>query len=299
MASLMLNHKRFGTLGLIDICSPFTRGQLSLVYHLKKVLEYALENNHDYQGNAEESLYWIDRLIQGFAIEEKIVLYHLAKRNWKIDEDYFIINFSAPDQLLDEDLLKMYCRKVKTILNQGIAFTFENAIISILRKKDYLLSDPDLLNQLDQLADLFGLNFGISMFLPTFTEIKTAYIQSKVALTEGLKKNPHQTHHFFADCYATHLVHSLSDTTSLKSICHPKIQQLRLYDEKNNTDLIYNLTTYLQNGRNIQHTADKLFIHRNTLTYRLEKIEKILELPLDDEKNFLHLYFSCILVDYL
>ena len=44
----------------------------------------------------------------------------------------------------------------------------------------------------------------------------------------------------------------------------------------NNTDFYHTLEVYFKNDYNISKAASKLYIHRNTLTYRLEKIENIL-----------------------
>ena len=116
MANLFINNKRFGILGLIDICKPFTLGQLSLVYHLKNVMEYALQHSNDYMGNPEASTYWIDRLIQGFAIEDKIIHYHLSKMNWTLNANYSILNFSAPKDTIEIDQLKIYMHQIKKMI---------------------------------------------------------------------------------------------------------------------------------------------------------------------------------------
>ena len=47
------------------------------------------------------------------------------------------------------------------------------------------------------------------------------------------------------------------------------------YDKSGNTELTKTLNTYLKCSGNGTETAEKLFIHRNTLHYRIEKIEQI------------------------
>ncbi len=42
------------------------------------------------------------------------------------------------------------------------------------------------------------------------------------------------------------------------------------------------LEAYLRHSGNTRETCRELFIHRNTLTYRLRKIEELLRLDLDD-----------------
>lgn len=65
--------------------------------------------------------------------------------------------------------------------------------------------------------------------------------------------------------------------------------------------LIHNLKCYLINGRNIAETARTLHLHRNTLIYRLRKIEDLLHISLDylDENMLLYLLISCFICETL
>ena len=51
-------------------------------------------------------------------------------------------------------------------------------------------------------------------------------------------------------------------------------------------------------GFNVGKTAEALYIHRNSLQYRLKKIEEILEVDLEDSMEYLDIV-NCILVKRL
>lgn len=51
---------------------------------------------------------------------------------------------------------------------------------------------------------------------------------------------------------------------------------------------------WCESGFNLVNAADTLHIHRNTLLYRLEKIERILDRPWRDHRTMLALYFACL-----
>ena len=67
---------------------------------------------------------------------------------------------------------------------------------------------------------------------------------------------------------------------------------VKKYDEENNTELLHTLNVYLSLERNALQTANTLFIHRSTLFYRLERIQKLTKLNLDDAKIRLVLQLS-------
>lgn len=60
-----------------------------------------------------------------------------------------------------------------------------------------------------------------------------------------------------------------------KSLCHPGVLLLQEYDGKHGTQFFHTLKIYLECDRNLACTSRQLFIHRSTLEYRLERIQKI------------------------
>ena len=50
---------------------------------------------------------------------------------------------------------------------------------------------------------------------------------------------------------------------------------LEAYDAERGTDLVNTLYVYVQQGGNIAATAETLFLHRNSVLYRLQRIEEV------------------------
>ena len=80
--------------------------------------------------------------------------------------------------------------------------------------------------------------------------------------------------------------------------CNARLKKLEEYDHANGTFLQDTLLAYYMNGFNIGKTAEELFVHRNSLQYRLKKIEEILGMTLDDSMEYLDLV-NCILIKKL
>jgi purine catabolism regulator len=55
----------------------------------------------------------------------------------------------------------------------------------------------------------------------------------------------------------------------------------KLLEQDNKQVLLETLEAYYQNGGNLSQTAETLFIHRNTLSYRLDRIREICNLDLN------------------
>ncbi len=77
--------------------------------------------------------------------------------------------------------------------------------------------------------------------------------------------------------------------------CNEKLNKLEEYGHVSGTDLVETLLSFYMNGFNITKTAEDLFLHRNSLQYRLAKITELIGLEMDDYTEYLDL-INCILV---
>jgi purine catabolism regulator len=64
------------------------------------------------------------------------------------------------------------------------------------------------------------------------------------------------------------------------------------YDEKNNTELIKTLQSYFQCNGNMSKVAKQLFTHYNTISYRIDRIQQITKLNLENEEDRLYLHLA-------
>lgn len=78
------------------------------------------------------------------------------------------------------------------------------------------------------------------------------------------------------------------DTQDLKEYYETILGKVVHYDSLHNTDFTETLKAYVNNQFDMITTAQALFLHKNTLRYRVKKIEEILEYKLDDLNNRLN-----------
>lgn len=70
------------------------------------------------------------------------------------------------------------------------------------------------------------------------------------------------------------------------------------YDRKNGTQLLDTLYHYLGCGCSVQKAAARLYVHRNTVAYRVARVKELFGLDFDDDwGNYLN-YTSCLLRRY-
>ncbi|MHB8076028.1 PucR family transcriptional regulator [Desulfosporosinus fructosivorans] len=137
-----------------------------------------------------------------------------------------------------------------------------------------------------------NLQAGISRSFTDLTEVREHYLESVEALSLGniVKK---QTHLF---SYADYLIYDVLNlhvaNGKYKKFLHPSLLKLIEYDKNNNTDFVHSFHIYVCNFKNIKDSATVLNIHRNTMFNRIEKIESILNVDLNDVDILFQLYLS-------
>ena len=95
------------------------------------------------------------------------------------------------------------------------------------------------------------------------------------------------------DCALAYLVSEISRTTNVEGLLHPALAKLASYDAANQSNLLNTLKVYLELDRNAQRCANSLYLHRNSLQYRMRRIQEIADIDLDDpaERSYLRLSF--------
>ncbi len=110
--------------------------------------------------------------------------------------------------------------------------------------------------------DLSSFNIGIN-------ESLYAEITSEVTKT-NLKK--------FSEIGLYSMILPYKEDIWMRSFYEGLTLPIKNYDEKYNTELFETAVIYIEKDGNIIDTANALFIHKNTVRYRLEKIKEILDM---------------------
>ena len=73
-----------------------------------------------------------------------------------------------------------------------------------------------------------------------------------------------------------------ADKEQLKKYCRCTLKPLIISDNDHNTDYVQTLKVYLSLNCNLTKAAETLYIHRNTMVYRIEKIRNLMGIDFND-----------------
>lgn len=178
-------------------------------------------------------------------------------------------------------------------------FVYGSEIKVLCSVTESLARDERFLDNLEQVLRREGLVAGISRPLVGIDHISDFNRQAVKAAQLGGMLSDGETRVFFYDDYAIYYALELAgEDENLLQFCHSAVTRLRDYDREHDTELLESLRVYLTHNRSVGESAAALYIHRNTMNYRVAKIHELTELDMTDPDVFCHLLFSFYALKY-
>lgn len=159
----------------------------------------------------------------------------------------------------------------------------EIAIISSFIAKEHLIKDTMKFSKIiksiiqlyeDSIIDGSKCLFGVSKVYKDISHLKRSYEEAKEVL--HLQKLKVSQAYFYENIGIYRLLLLLKNSGHLKSYTNDYIGPLLSYDKEMDSELLTTLEVYLECRGAKKEAADRLFIVRQTLYHRLEKIKQLL-----------------------
>jgi purine catabolism regulator len=141
-------------------------------------------------------------------------------------------------------------------------------------------------------GDLPLLTAGIGRIAKDVNHISQSYREAQQALEIGRRLFGDGTIHYFAQLGIYRLLFLLYGHDELSDFYQETLGTLHESDSHSNSALIETLETFFHCNGNLSETARRMHLHRNSLLYRLSRIEELLGRSLEDAELRLSLQIA-------
>ncbi|MPM58356.1 hypothetical protein SDC9_105187 [bioreactor metagenome] len=151
------------------------------------------------------------------------------------------------------------------------------------------------------LLEICGACCGVSDVVPDLGGVRAAYLQTQSALEVRRVMAPEQRIMEFQDAFFWDMLgcYTQQRALDLKLLYYRPLDVLMENDRATGNDNLRLLDIYLNNDRNITNTAKEMNLHRNSVIYRLERIEQMLGGSLAESELRFKLLVSLRILSYV
>jgi purine catabolism regulator len=197
-----------------------------------------------------------------------------------VDADPGVLS-SLPWPLLGPDV-DTEGRVVSAEVEEYLALVFES-------EEATKRSAPAVLQALQRIGPRASI--GIGGFYSGVTGLRWSFFEARDALARGPGIH-------FGDPLSLVRLLTTNPELPIRELGKATLGRLIEQDGELNGPLMLTLRTYLELNGSVARTADRLFIHRNTVRYRLSQIEQLTGRSLDQTNDRVHLWLALLALGY-
>lgn len=247
--------------------------------------------------------FFLSNLLEGTITEEQKILDRCRYFGWGMKPPYRVltVEFSQRRELeAGEDYLALEKKKIalQQRFPEATAFFYGNQLKLIIHVHDQTTQDAIVMGEVGAFLEEHNMVAGVSQIAYQLGKISGRHQQALKALQMGrLFQAGGPLFHY--DTYSIyHCLELCAPQIDLLQLCHTAAKKLESYDRKNGTELMGTLHAYLACHQNRNEAAERLYIHRNTLSKRLDKINDLMNVDFSDPETAFHLMFSFRVLEY-
>ena len=263
-----------------------------------------------YYMNSKEANFH-DDFIREILLEEsdKEKLFKKAKNlNWDVHNKYVCISFK---QINDRITLENHRDLIGTIT--GRLFPKKETLIGLLdgviiifqpaKEKVSQMNNEELAEKSNQLITMLEKEIphatiigGIGYSIDAFYQMKKSYKESIKTIEIGQLLYPERRLHFYKELGPF----GLFSLESIQDEVHHVFESISpILQQEDKEELINTLKIFLESKCNFNLAAKRLYIHNNTVRYRISKIQQLCDLDLEDSTERLKLEITLKFVKHL
>ncbi|MDW7739565.1 MAG: PucR family transcriptional regulator ligand-binding domain-containing protein [Bacillota bacterium] len=224
-----------------------------------------------------------------------VILIELDKENILSDKK-MQSSLEYNKEILEKRLFRLLHYSLEKENTEGIVIEALGSLIVLARVPDKLGAvasrnfGKELMLRIKEIVKprIDGIPFYMSVgdYCADIDRISAGYLEAWETMDLGKKLNASDFALAYPDMAPYHLVKRFLTSPGTDHLFEQVYGPLLEYDREKGGELVQTLETYIENNFSRTKTAEKLHLHRNSLNYRLQKIEELLGQEIDKVDTF-------------
>ena len=237
--------------------------------------------------------------VPSYDVQQRAARLHIAPEENRI---LFLIEMKEPDEIVGEILKNLFPSQTKAYIvpvskeRLAVLYPFHETKDSKDSADEYARHLAHAIVDTLNAEALAHVQVSFSQMIPSLLELSGAFREASLALKVGKLFYPEQTVFPYNKLGIGRLIYQLP-----ASLCESFLQEVFLDEipDRLDDETLLTINRFLQNNLNIAETSRQLHMHRNTLIYRLEQIEKRTGLDLRQFEDAMTFKIATMVMNYL
>lgn len=292
-----LKNERNEILGLLIILEVETKLELISDDFIKILSEltkkYIYDQNFAKTNDNIKSFF--TSLLDNTFTDKTIFLQKIKDLKIDLKNPYYLLILDFNEQFNEGSKIETESFFLSLIKKQIVATTYKNG--------DYVLLIKDKLNE-ETIIKINDFLFKMRFYMIVSNRIVDLYSINNIFIEE------YKIFTLLQKTVGDYLLYDLANflpflplisykKEELINFINEDIYQIFLYDQANKSVFIDTIYLYLLTNKSLNETAKRLYIHKNTITYRLEKIKELFSLDFFDYNKNINYIFSIHILYFL
>lgn len=292
VSKIKINDKYVGNVILLECKRPIIKRDKEILTLTSEIVAEEMKKNVFYR-NTKNVVYedFIYDLLEDNLSGRDIVNERMKSANIKLGKKLSALVFDI-SKYNPSDRCCGYLRDTFNSLFPSKSSVYYNDNIVIINDNDISKFSEEFIQRVKKFLISNNIYLGISREFSDIMECRKYYLQAIKAVEFRSVISGENPIIFYSDIEIYDMLLSAYRDMEYKDFCNPVLIKLKEYDKLNNTELYKTLFIYLKNNQNIQKSSGELFIHRNTMRARLQKINELTNLDYSNVDNICNIYIS-------
>ena len=236
-------------------------------------------------------------ILGGTAVDRSHGEYCLHSREWRPEDSYCCLVISLREIEIRTFSVSYNCQRLEEIFPDSFAFFYEDNIVSVLHFNGEPPDSARIAEKVDDFLREGCFKAGLSNGYRDVYQTNEFFRQALAALDFGGGVDPENRCYPFRKYALPYVIRYGMGSAPPEFFCDEALMKLKELGGGEGVDYYTTLKVYLENNMNLLHSAEKLYIHRTTLFYRINRVKEKLGLDLNDEETRRSLLMSFYIMD--
>lgn len=300
VSKVIINDSLVGYIILLESEEKFTESTLQFIKLLNNVVSEELKKNKIYRnlrGLMYENL--IIDILEKNVIDEKALKKRMKSIECNFGNDMCLFLIDISNYAYFNNETNFLRRKIDEVFPRYKSFFYKEHVLILAEETREEIKKKVSKEKINEFLNYNDIIMIISNNFTSVLNLIAVYNQTLDTLNLVRLLNLDGNLFFYEDFKFYNMLNNLYNQLDLSYYCNDGVLKLIQYDRENDTEYYTTLKTYIKEDKNAIIASEKLFIHRNTMNYRLNKIKDISKIDLKNHNDIFFIELSIRILDFL